>query len=495
MELSDILCSADIATGAIHELWLVPVGDVLSLPGPAYGTYRVLGQPDFAPGKSWTRIQFNLGEARYRDNASTGPHGTAYQHRIEGTVRHLRHDVEAERAKLQDGYYIVEFTDFVGNRRRLGTLTAPCRITSESTTQNSQGDPQQYNFLITAASRFPALYVVETPCNLYSSSSLSPTWNIAGDRALTSVSISISSAEISSIDAVAAAATLTTPTGTTYVLSWNGSAYVPGQNMWINEPGGYVLSIPSVEITLSAFATQCEKQIVFTLSNSTLGQPPTVSLEAQAPDGSTVNGTYNGSQGDSLTFNAIASDPDGQIVEYRWDLDGDGLADLVTTSANVSETFSASGTTVVNVTVVDNSGQTASATLTVDIAANQPPVASLVKITGIPNLSPGNNAEVAYNYTDAEGDVQNGTEIDLYRYDDAQATTGEQLIGSVVLGSGVFSSFFLLPALASSYYIRARVLPRNSISVGNEVFSPIELVAISSGIGAYSSAFSSAFDT
>ncbi len=87
-----------------------------------------------------------------------------------------------------------------------------------------------------------------------------------------------------------------------------------------------------------------------------------------------AGGPYTATEGDTVTFDASASTDDGQIVEYRWDFDGDGTAEDTTTTATTTYTwnddFSATGT----LEVVDDGGKTAQAQFTITIN-NADPVA------------------------------------------------------------------------------------------------------------------------
>ncbi|MBC7317950.1 PKD domain-containing protein [Candidatus Bipolaricaulota bacterium] len=64
-----------------------------------------------------------------------------------------------------------------------------------------------------------------------------------------------------------------------------------------------------------------------------------------------------------ILFDASGSyDPDGKIKEYRWDFDGDGNVDLVSTEATVRYTYVTGGSFTVGLTVVDETGVSASIT-------------------------------------------------------------------------------------------------------------------------------------
>jgi len=69
-----------------------------------------------------------------------------------------------------------------------------------------------------------------------------------------------------------------------------------------------------------------------------------------------------------------ASDPDGSIVEYRWDFDGDGTFDLITDDPITERTFGRPGQVTVALVVVDDDGG-ASLSAVKELRVNAPPVA------------------------------------------------------------------------------------------------------------------------
>lgn len=72
--------------------------------------------------------------------------------------------------------------------------------------------------------------------------------------------------------------------------------------------------------------------------------------------------------GSQITFDASDSSDDHEIVEYEWDLNGDGTVDETTTSPELTHDFESTGTHEVSVTAVDAAGQTDTATATIDVA-------------------------------------------------------------------------------------------------------------------------------
>ncbi|GAG19697.1 unnamed protein product, partial [marine sediment metagenome] len=65
--------------------------------------------------------------------------------------------------------------------------------------------------------------------------------------------------------------------------------------------------------------------------------------------------------GQSVFFNASASyDPDGAIVSYAWDLDGNGVDDAFAPTMNA--TYNSPGVAMVRLTVIDNDGLSSTST-------------------------------------------------------------------------------------------------------------------------------------
>lgn len=83
--------------------------------------------------------------------------------------------------------------------------------------------------------------------------------------------------------------------------------------------------------------------------------PPSVTLECDKNEGYIPLAAF---------FTADATD-DGAIVEYWWDVNGDGEYDSVTTTNTLLHTYTMAGTFVVKVTVLDDSNLSASDTLSI----------------------------------------------------------------------------------------------------------------------------------
>ena len=133
-------------------------------------------------------------------------------------------------------------------------------------------------------------------------------------------------------------------------------------------------------------------------------RPPTASFAA-SPNPASV--------GETVLLDASgSSDPDGQVVKYEWDLDGNGSYEVDTdTSPEAARAFSTPGEHQVGLRVTDDEGTTATTTRTVTVTApNQPPTASF---TASPNPASVGEAVLL----DASGSSDPDGEVVKYEWD------------------------------------------------------------------------------
>jgi plastocyanin len=76
--------------------------------------------------------------------------------------------------------------------------------------------------------------------------------------------------------------------------------------------------------------------------------------------------------GQAVTFTATATDSDGTVVSYQWDLDGNGSFEKTTASASTTHTYAAGGTYAAKLRVLDN-GHDMSAVATRSVTVTTPP--------------------------------------------------------------------------------------------------------------------------
>ncbi len=123
--------------------------------------------------------------------------------------------------------------------------------------------------------------------------------------------------------------------------------------------------------------------------------------------------TANPQQGDAplnVTFKCLAHDQDGEIVQYRWDFDGDGSVDNITYTPEAHHTYAEGGTFTAWCIVVDNASAFVKDNLTITVRAAQTPSGSDNSTGGIgfhmAGVSVTQNAVIAM---DANGSVAAGT--------------------------------------------------------------------------------------
>ncbi len=144
----------------------------------------------------------------------------------------------------------------------------------------------------------------------------------------------------------------------------------------------------------------------------------------QSPIISSFNATPNsGTTPLQVTFTTSVSDPDGSIVQYEWDFDGNGTYDSTTTTNPVSYTYCNNGTYTAKVRVTDDDGATATSSVTV--------VASLADSDGD---GVSDDEESTY---DGNGDgISDRLQSDVATFNTA---TGSGLI-TIYTGSGILSN-------------------------------------------------------
>ena len=92
---------------------------------------------------------------------------------------------------------------------------------------------------------------------------------------------------------------------------------------------------------------------------------------ADAGNDKTVNA------GDIVQFNGVGSDPDGSVVLYEWDFNGDGSYDWSdTASGSTTHIYNVAGTYTAVLRVTDNKGATDTDTVTITVSLNLPPAAN-----------------------------------------------------------------------------------------------------------------------
>ncbi|MDD5606137.1 MAG: PKD domain-containing protein [Patescibacteria group bacterium] len=144
-----------------------------------------------------------------------------------------------------------------------------------------------------------------------------------------------------------------------------------------------------------------------------LSKPWTVSPTNSLPTVALTAAPMNGMAPLMVHCTAVATDADGTIMGYEWDVDdGEGFAPGV---ANYNITFPESGTYTVTVRVTDDDGATATDAVEIVVTQNEPPVNEAP--TAALTVSPTTGVESVEVTLDASGSTDSDGTIDQYEWD------------------------------------------------------------------------------
>ncbi len=129
--------------------------------------------------------------------------------------------------------------------------------------------------------------------------------------------------------------------------------------------------------------------ILGTTSSSNTNEPPVIDSYTVTPTSGTAPLT--------VIFRCNAHDPDGTIVRYEWDFNGDGYVDKTTTNGIVTYTYSASGVYNSEVSVVDNIGLRTSRKVLLHVAKQSVVPASTIENALKDIISPEHNVNINHN--------------------------------------------------------------------------------------------------
>jgi YD repeat-containing protein len=179
------------------------------------------------------------------------------------------------------------------------------------------------------------------------------------------------------------------PTGTSVAFNASASKDTDGtitKYEWDLDGNGSYETTTTTPTTSTTYATPGARTVGLRVVDNSGGTgTATVPVTAtnRAPTASFTAAPNPVPTGTSVNLDASASsDPDGTIATYEWDLDGNGTYELNTGSTpSTISNYATAGTRNVSLRVTDNSGATATKTVSVTVQ-NRPPVASF---TATPN--------------------------------------------------------------------------------------------------------------
>jgi PKD repeat protein len=121
---------------------------------------------------------------------------------------------------------------------------------------------------------------------------------------------------------------------------------------------------------------------------------------ANEPPNVSIGESRNKTVQNETTVTAEASDPDGNITTYTWEVDGE----IVSRSRTLEYTFAESGEYEVTLTVTDEDGASTTATEIVTVVGeNDPPTASVEIVPSPPAV--GESVTITVEASDSDGDI------------------------------------------------------------------------------------------
>ncbi len=201
--------------------------------------------------------------------------------------------------------------------------------------------------------------------------------------------------------------------------------------------GSYETDTGKTATTSQTYATPGTRTVGLRVTDNESGTATTtrtVTIQNRTPTAAitaTPNPVVSGS---NVTFDASGStDPDGTIAKYEWDLDGNGSYETNTGATGATgQAYATPGNRTVGVRVTDNSGGTATKTLTLTVQ-NRPPTASF---TATPNPAV-TGATVTF---DASGSTDPDGTISKYEWDLDGNGTYETNSGTTKTTTRVYTS-------------------------------------------------------
>ncbi len=188
-------------------------------------------------------------------------------------------------------------------------------------------------------------------------------------------------------------------------------------------PGEYRAT---VEVTDDRGATDTASILITVTGAPPQNQPPVAVLTASPVEG--FEPLY-------VDFNAGGStDPDGTIVEYRWDYEGDGTFDETTLLPSANFEYTVPGTFNATVEVSDDKGATDSDSVEIRVNAKEPAVINSVSpLSGMEGISVKITADVSgtppfnYNFSFSGGTeplTGSGSSVDVVEFEVLLVTAG-----------------------------------------------------------------------
>ncbi|MCB0476222.1 MAG: hypothetical protein KDC69_11135 [Flavobacteriaceae bacterium] len=266
--------------GSIQTLEVIRYKKVLSLPPALPSSHYLTGVIALEADANFESFTFPPDVVKFSEPDKETQNGIVYLPRIEGTLNRTSPSSALGIRKLQNGYYIIKFTDFNGFQRILGSPEEPVMFRSKGEIGTSRPDANEYTFEFSGTSRWPAFFLdadlVVSSCALVSLSDFIINWAVSTADPPLLQGLTIlphPSGLVASINYPFISGSLYAPNGslvTSLIYNIGNQRFEPSTSVNMSTPGTYTARFNSFSFELKT-GVSCNQPL---LATYTTGTPP-----------------------------------------------------------------------------------------------------------------------------------------------------------------------------------------------------------------------------
>lgn len=267
--------------GSVQTLEVIRYKKVLSLPPALPSSHYLTGVIALDADANFESFTFPPDVVKFSEPDKESPNGIVYLPRIEGILNRTSPESALGIRNLQNGYYIVKFTDFNGFQRILGTPDEPVMFRSKGEIGTSRPDANEYTFEFTSVSRWPAFFLdadlVVSSCALVSLSDFIINWTVSQSDPPLLQGLTIlpnPSGLVASINYASISGSLYSPGGSlvaSLIYNIANQRFEPSTTVNMSTQGTYIAQFNNFSFTLKT-GVSCDQPLA---ANYTTGTPPT----------------------------------------------------------------------------------------------------------------------------------------------------------------------------------------------------------------------------
>lgn len=143
--------------GGVATVQAIRVGNIDTIPA---ATNKIISSDIIiTPGTSFKTYEFPPDSVEYKETGRPTQNGVAYTHRISAKRPRMQALAAAEIARLDEGWYVVIFTDYNAERRIIGSPERPILFSNSGGTGRRRSDENGYNWKFEGKAQGPASFL------------------------------------------------------------------------------------------------------------------------------------------------------------------------------------------------------------------------------------------------------------------------------------------------------------------------------------------------